>query len=108
MLAAAWRRWWPLPAAVVVVAAGFGFAAIFHDIAPRTHWFASDLPYQEAQAKAKGPLPKGSGLDTTVSLGEPSIRSHLDSLRDGIDARSSTTRRATGSATRARPRSASA
>ncbi|HEY8774519.1 MAG TPA: O-antigen ligase family protein [Gaiellaceae bacterium] len=86
VLAAAWRRWWPLPAAVLVVAAGFGFAAIFHEIAPRTHWFASDLPYQEAQAKAKGPLPKGSGLDTTVSLGEPSIRSHLDSLRDGIDA----------------------
>ncbi len=85
VLAAAWRRWWPLPAAVIVVAAGFGFAAIFPDIAPRTHWFASDLPYQEAQAKVKGPLPKGSGLDATVSLGEPSIRSHLDSLRDGIE-----------------------
>jgi hypothetical protein len=85
VLAAAWRRWWPLPAAVVVVAAGFGFAAAFPSIAPRTHWFASDLPYQEAQAKAKGPLPQGSGLDSTVSLGEPSIRSHLDSLRDGIE-----------------------
>ncbi len=85
VLAAARRRLWPVPTAVVVVAVGFGFAAIFHTIAPRTHWFASDLPYQEAQAKAKGPLPKGSGLDGTVSLGEPSIRSHLDSLRDGIE-----------------------
>ncbi len=85
VLAAAWRRLWPLPAAAVVVAAGFGFAAVFPSIAPRTHWFASDLPYQEAQARAKGPLPKGSGLDTTISLGEPSIRSHLDSLRDGIE-----------------------
>ena len=85
VLAAAWRRRWPLPAAVVVVAVGFGFAAAFPSIAPRTHWFASDLPYQEAQAKAKGPLPQGSGLDSTVSLGEPSIRSHLDSLRDGIE-----------------------
>jgi hypothetical protein len=85
VLAAAWRRWWPLPAAAVVVAAGLGFAAIFHTIAPETHWFPSDLPYQEAQAKAKGPLPKGSGLSGTVSLGEPSIRSHLDSLRDGIE-----------------------
>ena len=85
VLALARRRRWPLPAAVVVVAAGFGFAAIFHSIAPRTHWFPSDLPYQEAQAKVKGPLPVGSGLDSTVSLGEPSIRSHLDSLRDGIE-----------------------
>jgi O-Antigen ligase len=84
VIAAARRRWWPAGAAVVVVAAGFGFAAIFHTIAPKTHWFASDLPYQEAQAKAKGPLPRGSGLSGTVSLGEPSIKSHLDSLRDGI------------------------
>jgi hypothetical protein len=84
VLAAAWRRWWPLPAAVVVVAAGFGFAAIFHDVASRTHWFTTDLPYQQAQALAKGPLPKSSGLSGTVSLREPSIRSHLDSLRDGI------------------------
>ncbi|HEY7692768.1 MAG TPA: O-antigen ligase family protein [Gaiellaceae bacterium] len=84
VLAAARRRWWPLGAAAAAVAVGFGFAAIYHDVAPRTHWFASDLPYQQAQAKAKGPLPEGSGLSGTVSLGEPSIRSHLDSLRDGI------------------------
>jgi len=84
VLAAARRRWWPLGAAAVTLAVGFGFAAVFHDIAPRTHWFKTDLPYQEAQAKAKGPLPKGSGLSGTVSLGEPSIRSHLDSLRDGL------------------------
>jgi O-Antigen ligase len=84
VLALAWRRWWPLPAAVVVVAAGLGFAAIFHTVAPRTHWFASDLPYQQAQAKAKGPLPKDSGLSGTYSIGEPSFRSHLNSLRDGI------------------------
>ncbi len=85
VLAVARRRRWPLPAAVVVAAAGLGFAAIFHTIAPETHWFPSDLPYQQAQAKTKGPLPKGSGLSGTVSLGEPSIRSHLDSLRDGIE-----------------------
>jgi hypothetical protein len=84
VLAAARRRWWPLGAAAAVLAAGFGFAAIFHDIAPRTHWFKTDLPYQEAQAKAKGPLPSGSGLNKSISLGEPSIKSHLDSLRDGI------------------------
>ncbi len=84
VLAAARRRWWPAGAAIVVVAVGFGFAAVFHDIAPRTHWFASDRPFQEAQAEARGPLPEGSGLSGTVSLGEPSIRSHLDALRDGI------------------------
>jgi hypothetical protein len=84
VLAAARRRWWPVGAAAAAVAIGFGFAAIYHDVAPRTHWFASDLPYQRAQARAKGPLPEGSGLSGTVSLGEPSIRSHLDSLRDGI------------------------
>jgi hypothetical protein len=84
VVAAARRRWWPAGAAVAVVAVGFGFAAIFHDVAPRTHWFPSDLPYQQAQAQAKGPLPQGSGLSGTVSLGEPSIRSHLDALRDGI------------------------
>jgi hypothetical protein len=86
VVAAARRRWWPAGAAVAVVAVGFGFAAIFHDIAPRTHWFASDLPYQQAQAQVKGPLPEGSGLSGTVSLGEPSIKSHLDALRDGIRA----------------------
>ena len=84
VLAGARRRWWPLGTALVVAAVGFGFAAIFHTVAPRTHWFASDVPYQQAQAKRKGPLPRGSGLSGTVSLGEPSIRSHLDSLRDGI------------------------
>jgi hypothetical protein len=84
VLAVARRRPWPIGAGFLVAAAGLGFAAIFHTIAPRTHWFPSDLPYQEAQAQANGPLPKGSGLSGTVSLGEPSIRSHLDSLRDGI------------------------
>jgi hypothetical protein len=84
VLAVALRRWWPVAAAVVVAAGGLAFASIFHEIAPRTHWFASDLPYQQAQAKAKGPLPRSSGLTGTTSLGEPSIRSHLDSLRDGV------------------------
>jgi hypothetical protein len=84
VLALAIRRWWPVGAAVVVAVGGLAFASVFHDIAPRTHWFASDLPYQEAQAKVKGPLPRSSGLTGTASLGEPSIRSHLDSLRDGV------------------------
>jgi hypothetical protein len=84
VLAVGIRRWWPVAAAVVVAVGGLAFAGVFHEIAPRTHWYASDLPYQEAQAKVKGPLPRSSGLKGTASLGEPSIRSHLDSLRDGV------------------------
>jgi O-antigen ligase len=84
VLAVALRRWWPVGGAVVVAAGGLAFASVFHDIAPRTHWYASDLPYQEAQAKAKGPLPRSSGLKGTVSIGEPSLRSHWASLKAGI------------------------
>ncbi len=84
VLAIALRRWWPAGAAVVLAAGGLAFASVFHEIAPRTHWFESDLPYQEAQAKAKGPLPTDSGLRGTVSIGEPSIRSHWESLKAGV------------------------
>src|SRR5581483_1127968 len=84
VLAIALRRWWPVGAAVLVAACGLAFASVFHEIAPRTHWYASDLPYQEAQAKAKGPLPRSSGLEGTVSIGEPSLRSHWESLKAGI------------------------
>jgi hypothetical protein len=84
VLAVARREWWPAGAAVAAVAVGFGFATAYPSIAPRTHWFASDLPYQIARAKAQGPLPTGSGLNKTISLGEPSIREHIDSLRDGV------------------------
>lgn len=84
VVALASRRPWPVAAAVAVVAASFGFAAAYPSIAPRTHWFPSDVPYQEAVAKEKGPLPESSGLDGTYSLAEPSIRSHLDALRDGL------------------------
>jgi hypothetical protein len=84
VLAIGLRRWWPVAAAVVVAVGGLAFASIYHEVAPRTHWFASDLPYQEAQAKAKGPLPRSSGLSGTATLGEPSIRSHWQSLKAGV------------------------
>jgi hypothetical protein len=85
VLAVARGRAWPAAAAAATVALGIGFAAAYPTIAPTTHWFPSDLPFQEAQARAKGPLPEGSGLEGTISLEEPSIRSHLDSLRDGLE-----------------------
>ena len=84
VLASARRRWWPVAAAVGAVAAAFAFASVFPDIAPRTHWFKSDLPYQEAQAREKGPLPTDSGLKGSYSIGEPSIKSHWESLKAGV------------------------
>jgi hypothetical protein len=85
VLAVAARRAWPLLAAVAVAAAGIGFAFVFTDVAPRTHWFESDRTYQEAQARIKGPLPTDSGLKGTYNLEDPSIKSHLTNLRDGLE-----------------------
>ncbi len=83
VLALARRRAWPVAAAAVAVAVGVGFAAAFTQVAPRTHFFKEDLPYQIAQAKKKGDLPKG-GV-TALNPGEPSLRSHLTTLRDGLE-----------------------
>src|SRR5262245_58576345 len=80
VLALAMRRPWPIGAAVLVVAAGIGFAFAFTDVAPRTHFFRSDLDYQHQYAKTH----PGASLSTT-SLEEPSIRSHLRNLRDGLE-----------------------
>lgn len=79
VLAFARRRAWPVGVAAVTVAAGVGFAQVFPSVAPRTHFFKSDLAYQHEQARLHGGVPKG-----TLSTGEPSIRSHLASLEDGL------------------------
>jgi hypothetical protein len=74
------RRLWPLAAALATVALGVGFAYSFTQIAPRTHFFKADLAYQEAYAK------KHPGATRKVfSPNEPSIRSHLTNLRDGLE-----------------------
>ena len=52
----------------------------YPSIAPETTWSQADLEYQRDQARRLG-VPPGE----TVSLDEPSIRSHLTSLRDGIE-----------------------
>ena len=83
VLAVALRRWWPLVATAAVLAAGVGFAFAFTSVAPETHFFPQDLPYQEEQARKRGDLPGGSSL--ALNPGEPSLRSHWRSLRDGIE-----------------------
>ena len=55
----------------------------FTSVAPETHFFPEDLPYQEEQARKHGDLPGGSSL--ALNPGEPSLRSHWQSLRDGIE-----------------------
>ncbi len=84
VLALATRRRWPVGAAVAVLAVGVGFAYGFTSFAPKTHFFPEDLPYQEAQAREKGGLPRGRSL--ALDPGEPSLRSHWKALREGVEA----------------------
>jgi hypothetical protein len=83
VLAVALRQWWPVLASAAVLVAGVGFAFVFTSVAPETHFFPEDLPYQEEQARKHGGLPGGSSL--ALNPGEPSLRSHWRSLRDGIE-----------------------
>jgi hypothetical protein len=83
VLAIAVRRWWPVAAAAAVVVAGLVFAVSFTSIAPETHFFPADLPYQQEQARKHGGLPGGGSL--ALNPGEPSLRSHWLNLRDGIE-----------------------
>lgn len=83
VLAIAARKWWPVAAVVLVLAVGVGYAFAFTSIAPRTHFFPEDLPYQQEQARKHGGLPGGSSL--ALNPGEPSLRSHWRNLRDGIE-----------------------
>jgi hypothetical protein len=79
VLAAIRRIGWPIAAAALVAAAGIGFAYTFTDYAPKTHFFASDLKYQEQFAKTH------PGASTqALSPNEPSFKSHVTNLRDGL------------------------
>jgi hypothetical protein len=80
VLAFALRRPWPLVAAAATVGAGLAFAVTFTSFAPTTHFFPGELAEQERIAREKGGLPASE-----LSLEEPSIKSHLTNLRDGLD-----------------------
>jgi hypothetical protein len=80
VLAVALRRPWPLAAAAATLALGIAFALTFTSFAPTTHFFPEELVEQERIARERGPLPEDE-----LSLNEPSIRSHLTNLRDGLE-----------------------
>jgi O-antigen ligase len=74
------RAWWPALAAAATIAVGAVWTQVFPVVAPETSWSQADLEYQRQRARELG-VPPGE----TVSLDEPSIRSHLNALRDGIE-----------------------
>jgi hypothetical protein len=80
VLALALRRPWPLAVAAATIAAGVAFGFTFTAFAPATHFLPNELAEQEAIARERGGLPRSE-----LSLEEPSIRSHLASLRDGLE-----------------------
>jgi hypothetical protein len=79
VLALARRRLWPVGAAFATLVAAFAFAQVFPSIAPRGDWTQADLVRQRAQAAREGGVEGGP-----LSTEEPSIESHLTSLRDGM------------------------
>jgi hypothetical protein len=74
------RRWWPVVAAAVTLAVAVVWTQVYPSIAPETTWSQADLRYQRDQARKLGVTP-----GETVALDEPSIRSHLRALRDGVE-----------------------
>ncbi|HET7647886.1 MAG TPA: O-antigen ligase family protein [Gaiellaceae bacterium] len=81
VLAALRRAWRPLGFAVAVVAVGLVFVKAYDHFAPRTHFTASELRQQEANARRH---PSVSNDPTAAN--ESSTREHLASLRDGANA----------------------
>jgi hypothetical protein len=80
VLALVKRSWWPVAAAAATLLVGVVWTQVYPSIAPETTWSQADLEFQREQARRLG-VPPGE----TVALDEPSIRSHLDALRDGIE-----------------------
>jgi hypothetical protein len=79
VLAMAWRRWWPVAAAVATIAVSIAWVHVFPSVAPTGHWTRQDLVEQRERARVEPGDPE-SPLSTT----EPSIHNHLTSLRDGV------------------------
>lgn len=78
VLALVRRRAWLVAAAGATVAAAFLWVNVFPEIGPRGDWTRADLIQQREIARERGGVCEGA-----LSACEPSIRSHLTSLRDG-------------------------
>ena len=73
------RTWWPVAAAVVLVAASFFFVRAYPELAPETRYTPAELEVQ----RAGGEEEPTSG--DPFSPDESSFASHLDSLEHGIE-----------------------
>ena len=76
VIAAVWRKLWPLAAAVATIAVGFAFLSVFTNIGPKTSFTPAELQVQRAHARAAG-----AGAATAL---DPSAESHLSNLKDGV------------------------
>jgi hypothetical protein len=79
VLAQALRSWWPVAAAVVLVAVGVAFVRAYPDIGPETRFTPAELEIQRAGGQEEPT--SGDPFDPD----ESSIDSHWDSLRDGAE-----------------------
>ena len=78
VLALVRRRWWPAIAAPILVGVAVAFVANFAAVVPEGRFTAEDL----------GLVSGGSSTEEAgeaLSLGEPSLSSHLRALRDGFE-----------------------
>lgn len=80
ILAAVRRHRWPVLAAAATILVGVAWTQVFPVVAPRASWTQAELEEQRARARELG-VPPGEA----ISLREPSIRSHLTALRDGLE-----------------------
>ncbi len=80
VVAAARRRAWPLAAAAATVGIAVAWVHVFPHVGPTGHWTRADLVRQRAIAKEAGGVCNAGALSGC----EPSIRSHLSSLREGL------------------------
>jgi hypothetical protein len=69
-----------LAAAVVTIGVAFAWAHVFPEIGPTGNWTKKDLVYQHQRAQQHG----GGDFNAT-SASEPSLRSHWNALRGGIE-----------------------
>ncbi len=84
VLAVALRRWWPVVGDRCRARGRRRLRLRLHVCRARDALLPGrTCPYQEEQARKHGDLPGGSSL--ALNPGEPSLRSHWRSLRDGIE-----------------------